>query len=266
MKYFAYFKLKFISNLQYRAAAWAGLSTQFFFGLLNISIFMAFFSSKSVNTEMSLEQTVTYFWLNQMLFSLIYQFYKDRELFELVRTGNISYELVRPQNLYFMWYAKIIGTRLAMVTLRCLPLLIITIILPTPFKISLPASINSFILFLISLIVGTILVTSITTLYPIIMLTTMNEKGFLNLFVTLADLLSGGVIPLPFFPKFLRTISLFLPFQYISDLPFRIYVGNISIQNGIIGIIIQFFWILVTMSIGYLLMQKSLKRVCVQGG
>ena len=36
---------------------------------------------------------------------------RDQELFKLVREGGISYELVRPKNLYFMWYFKIIGQR-----------------------------------------------------------------------------------------------------------------------------------------------------------
>ena len=34
--YLTYFKLKFISSLQYRSAAWAGIATQFFFGFVYI--------------------------------------------------------------------------------------------------------------------------------------------------------------------------------------------------------------------------------------
>lgn len=264
--YLTYFKLKFISGLQYRAAALAGISTQFFFGFVYIMVYIAFFESGNPNTPMTLSQTITYLWLNQAFFALVNQFYKDKELFNLVISGNISYELARPRNLYFMWYFKILGTRLSNTVLRFLPLLIVTFLLPEPFNLSLPASPSHFILFLITLIVGTLLVTAIITLYPIITLKTMNEKGVVNIFVAIADLLSGLVVPIPFFPKFLQVISSLLPFQYISDLPFRIYTGDIALNDGIYGLIIQTVWIFITMLIGYILMNKSLKRVAVQGG
>ena len=264
--YLTYFKLKFITGLQYRAAALAGISTQFFFGFVYIMVYIAFYESGDASLPMTLSQTITYLWLNQTFFSLINQFYKDKELFNLVISGNISYELARPKNLYFMWYFKILGNRLSMVALRCVPLILVTSLLPEPYNLSLSASPLHFILFIITLIIGTLLVTSIITLYPIITLKTMNEKGIVNIFVAFADLLSGVVVPIPFFPKFLQVISSLLPFQYISDLPFRIYTGNISLVDGLYGLIIQFTWIFITVLIGYILMNKSLKRVAVQGG
>lgn len=264
--YISYFKLKFISGLQYRAAALAGISTQFFFGLVYIMVYIAFYESGDNTLPMTLSQTITYLWLNQSFFALINQFYKDSELFDLVKSGNISYELSRPKNLYFMWYFKILGSRLSMVTLRCVPLLVVTVLLPEPFNLSLPSSSLNFLMFIITLIVGVLLVTAITTLYPIITLKTLNEKGIVNVVTAIADLLSGVVVPIPFFPRFLQVISAFLPFQYISDLSFRIYVGNISIQDSLFGLLIQFVWIFIVIGLGYVLMNKSLKRVAVQGG
>lgn len=264
--YLAYFRLKFISSLQYRASALAGLSTQLFFGLVNICVFIAFFSSNNADTEMSLNQTITYLWLNQSFFALIYQFYKDRELFEIIRSGNISYELSRPKNLYLMWYFKIFGSRLADALLRCIPMLIIASLLPDPYRISLPSSLPNFLLFLVTFIIGSLLSTAISTLYPIIALKTLNEKGVLNLIITFADLLSGVAIPIVYFPKFLKIISSLLPFQYVSDLPFQLYVGSMSIEKGIEGIFVQIIWLIIITFSSYILMKKSLKRVCIQGG
>lgn len=264
--YLSYFKLRFISSLQYRASALAGLTTQLFFGLVNICVFIAFFSSNNVNTEMTLTQTITYLWLNQAFFALIYQFYKDNDLFEIIRTGNISYELARPKNLYLMWYFKIFGLRLASVILRCIPMLIIACILPSPYNINAPVSLSNFLLFVLSLTIGATLSTAISTLYPIIALKTLNEKGVLNLIITVADLLSGVAVPIVYFPKFLRVVSSFLPFQYVSDLPFQIYIGSMSLESGVAGILIQLIWVVIIIFFGYILMKKSLKRVCVQGG
>ncbi len=264
--YITYFKLKFISSLQYRSAAWAGIATQFFFGFVYIMVYVAFYESGGNNLPMELPQVVTYLWLNQALLALVNQFSRDQELFKLIKEGGISYELVRPKNLYFMWYFKVIGQRLANVALRFFPLLIVTSILPYPFHMGGPESILHFISFIASLSLGTLLVTALTVFYPIITLTTMNEKGIVNLIITLADILSGIVVPIPFFPKFLQIISSFLPFQYISDLPFRLYVGNISIADGVFGMCIQFIWIIIFIITGNILMNKNIKRVTVQGG
>ena len=43
--YSSYFKLKFITGLQYRAAALAGIATQFFFGFVFISVYIACYES-----------------------------------------------------------------------------------------------------------------------------------------------------------------------------------------------------------------------------
>ena len=264
--YITYFKLKFISSLQYRSAAWAGIATQFFFGFVYIMVYVAFYESGGKNLPMELPQVVTYLWLNQSFLALVNQFTRDQELFKLIREGGISYELARPKNLYFMWYFQIIGQRLANVTLRFIPLLIVTSLLPEPFHFGLPASIGHFIFFILSLSLGTLLVTALAVFYPIVTLTTMSEKGIVNIIVTMADILSGIIVPIPFFPRFLQIISSFLPFQYISDLPFRLYVGNVSFTDGVFGMCIQAIWIVIFILIGNFMMKKNIKRVVVQGG
>lgn len=264
--YITYFKLKFISSLQYRSAAWAGIATQFFFGFVYVMVYVAFYESGGKNLPMELSQIITYLWLNQSLLALVNQFSKDQELFKIIRDGGVSYELARPKNLYFMWYFKILGQRLANVTLRFFPLIIITTILPYPFHLGGPASLLHFLYFLLSLILGTLLVVALSVFYPIITLITMNEKGIVNLLMTIASVLSGVSIPIPFFPKFLQIISSFLPFQYISDLPFRLYVGNISLTDGVFGMCIQFIWIVIFIILGNIIMRINIKKIVVQGG
>ena len=63
--YISYFKLKFISGLQYRSAAIAGMLTQFFFGIIYIMVFVAFYESGSKGNVMTLNEVITYLWLNQ---------------------------------------------------------------------------------------------------------------------------------------------------------------------------------------------------------
>jgi len=264
--YLSYFKLKFITGLQYRAAAFAGISTQIFFGIMYISVYVAFYESDTSSIPMPLNQLVSYLWLNQCFFALIYMWYKDKEIINLIKTGNIAYELCRPQNLYLMWFSKMYGERISKVLLRFLPVIIFALILPSPFNLDLSTTLPRFILFAVSLLFASILVTAIVLLYHIICLFTLDEKGIVNMFMVVSDILSGLTIPIPFFPSYLQNISNILPFRYVSDFPFRLYIGNISINEGFVGISVQLVWIVVLIIIGNLLMKKALKKAVVQGG
>ena len=263
--YLSYFKLRFKAALQYRAAALAGICTQIFFGLTFIMVYIAFYES-SGNSPMDLSALITYLWLNQAFFSLIYLMYKDNEIFDLIKNGNIAYELVRPKKIYFMWYVKIIATRLADVSLRSIPLLIVAFLMPVKIRMSLPYSFGNFILFIVAMIIGTLLMTAIITLYHVITTYTLNEKGIPAVFMALSEILSGGVVPIPFFPGFMKVIANILPFRYVSDLAFRIYSNDITILGGLQGILVQLLWLIIITVLGYILLNKNLKKVVVQGG
>ena len=43
--YLSVFRLRFINGLQYRAAAFAGIATQFFWGIMHIMIYEAFYEN-----------------------------------------------------------------------------------------------------------------------------------------------------------------------------------------------------------------------------
>lgn len=264
--YLSYFKLKFITGLQYRAAALAGISTQFFFGFVYISVYIAFYESGSSNLPMELAQLISYVWLSQSLFSLVNLWYKDREILDTIKTGNIAYELCRPQDLYTMWASKILGERLAKVTLRFLPVILVAVLLPKPYNLDLSITLPTLLIFIISITLSCILMTVLVLLYHVICLFTLDEKGIVNMFMVGSDILSGLVIPIPFFPDYLKNISKILPFQYISDFPIRLYVGNITNKEGLIGIIIQIIWIIILVIIGRIITKKALKKAVIQGG
>lgn len=262
----SYFKLKFKNGLQYRAAAIAGIITQIFFGLVYASTYIAFYESDSSNIPMSLDKLVSYLWLCQALFSMIYLWYKDKELINLIKSGNVAYELCRPQNLYKMWFCKIYSERLSKVVLRFLPVIIFALLLPKPFNLNLSITLFRLIIFLISFFLASILVTLIILFYHIVCLYTLDEKGVVNILMVISDLFSGLVIPIPFFPNIIQKIISFFPFRYISDFPFRLYVNDISISEGYTGIIIQIIWIIILYIFGNLLMNKALKKAVIQGG
>lgn len=260
MSYIHQFKLKYISMLQYRASALAGILTQFFFGLVFIMVYLAFYESNG-SKPMDLDALVSYIWLQQAFFSLTYLTHKDKEIISMIKDGNIAYELARPQNLYFKWFFKIYGEKLAYVSLRFLPIILVATNLPSPYKLILP--INP-IGFLISLTLASTLVVALVTLFHILFIYTIEAEGVLGIFKTMSELFTGSLVPILFLPKSLQIVSNILPFQYVSDIPYRIYTGTLPFS--IKTVIIQIVWTIIIIILGYKLMSHALKKVEIQGG
>lgn len=266
-QYLGLFKIKFINNLQYRVAAIAGIATQFFFGFVFIMVYVAFYeSSSNPSLPMELSELVSYLWLNQAFFALVYMWTKDKELLSMIRNGNIAYELCRPVKFYVKWYVTIYASKVSDVLLRFAPVLLVAYFLPEPYNLSMPESLISLILFAISLLLSSFLVVAISMIFHIITFFTLNEKGVLTIFMSISEILAGGTIPLAFFPDWLAKIAYVLPFRYVCDLPFRIYSGNIGVSSAIPDIIGSLFWTIVCITIGYLLTKKALKKAVIQGG
>jgi ABC-2 type transport system permease protein len=258
--------LKFAVGLQYKTAAIAGLATQIFFGLVFISVYMAFYKSGDEITEISLSQVITYMWLGQALFAMISLWHRDPEIMKMIKNGDIAYEMCRPQNLYIMWFTRIFSAKLSAVVLRSIPLLAFAFLIPEPYNLQLPVSLFAFIMFFITLIIASVLVTSLSTLLYIISFYSLDNQGIRGIYCSIGEILSGQVVPLPLTPNFLRIISTVLPFAYVSDFSFRIYCGNIVGQELINGLIIQIIWLILSILIGVVLTNGILKRVSVQGG
>ena len=140
--YLSYFKLRIITNLQYRADAWAGVSTQVFFGFMFIMVYLAFYESGTDSAlPMNYQELVTYIWLQQAFFALINPYEKDKELLDMIKNGNLAYELIRPQDFYFKWYIKFLSKKIVSTLLRMWPILLLGYILPYPYHLSLPIKI-----------------------------------------------------------------------------------------------------------------------------
>ena len=279
--YLNYFKLRVICELQYRVSALAGMATQIFFGFVFIMVYIAFYDGNaSINVpllpiisfiagssvDVTLEQMVTYLWLFQAFFALVIVRQNDNELLDMIRSGNIAYELCKPLNLYCLWFCKILSRKVIGTLLRFWPVMIVAFLLPEPFKLSLPVSFTAFILFIISLILGMIISVIIIFFIHILTFYTLKDKGASSLVIAVSELFAGGYVPIMLMPSGIQIIAYLLPFRYIGDLPFRIYNGTNGIGTSLINMGVQIFWIVILIFISYKLTNRALKRVVVQGG
>ena len=265
-KYFAIFKMKLITGMQYRAAAWAGVCTQFFWGFMYIMIYIAFYSSSTSVPPMPFSQLVAYIWLQQSFLALIMLWWQDGELLTQISSGNVAYELCRPYNLFTFWYSRLLAMRVSNVALRCLPILFIAFFLPKPYNMTLPPDPAAGFAFLLSIMLALVLVITISMFIYILTFITLSPIGSRLIIGVTAEFMMGSVIPIPLMPKSLQNILNWFPFRYTSDLPFRIYTGNIAASEALFGILIQLLWIGILLAAGVFAFKRVMQRVAIQGG
>lgn len=264
--YISVFKMRLINGLQYRVAALAGVATQFFWGFMFIMIYEAFYQNAEAVQPISLGQLIDYIWLQQAFLVFIMLWFRDGEIFNLITSGNIAYELCRPCSIYGFWYAKLIAQRLSGALLRCIPILVIAFLLPEPYRLSLPANITVFVLFALTLGLGLMVLVAISMFIYISVFITMSPAGSLLMFGVVGEFFAGAVIPIPLMPEWLQRIAYLLPFRLASDLPFRVYSGSIPPNEAAVSILVQIAWLAVLVFSGRALLGKVLKRVVIQGG
>lgn len=265
-KYWSLFRIKFTEGLQYRAAALGGIATQFFWGLMEIMIFRAFYASNPNTFPMTMEALASYVWLQQAFLSLYMMWGMERNIFTLIQSGNVAYELCRPLGLYEMWFARAVAFRLSKAVLRCLPILIVAFLLPKPYGLSLPASPTALLWFLASMALSLLVVVAFGMILYMTTFFTLDYIGVWLAANNLTEFLSGGIVPMPFFPPAFLAVAQLLPFASMQNAPFRIYSGDIAGTELFRTIGLQIFWVLALWAFGKLLSRSAIRKTVVQGG
>ncbi len=260
--YLAIFSTYFRLLLQYRAAALAGFATQLFWGFIRIMIFTAFYKASTKTQPMTLEEVISYIWLGQAMFALI-PWNANKDIQQLIRTGGVAYELLRPLDLYFFWMSRIVAARIVPTLLRALPMFIAALLF---FGLQTPDSFEAVAAWALATAGAVILSCVITAVSTVLSMWTISGEGISQLTFPMVVLFSGLVIPLPFFPDWAQPIVQFLPFRGLGDAPFRLWIGHISPAEALPVFVHQFLWIIAFLWLGRYLISRGLKKLVIQGG
>ena len=268
--YLAYLGARFRSMLQYRAAALAGMTTQVFWGFIKIMVLEAFYASSTAVQPISFPQLVAYVWLGQGFLGML-PWNVDRDIRAMIRDGGVSYELLRPLDLYSVWYVRSMATRTATTLLRSVPLFLfagplLRVIGLSDLALSLPPDGLAFATFVASMVLAAFLSCAISTFLHTTMMWTISGEGVGVLIPVAATIFSGMIIPLPLFPDWMQLFFRLMPFHGLVDTPFRIYTGNISGAEAGWMLLQQTAWVAVVILAGRSLIGRGLRKLVVQGG
>ena len=257
-------------TLQHRAAAFAGFITQCWFGIIRILIFVAFYAGGAAHAPMTLANAVTYTWLGQAFLAFL-PWAADPDVAEMVRSGAVAYERVRPVDTYAWWYMRALAWSVARVAPRALLMVAFaSVLLPLlglgKWGLPPPPTLAAGALFLVAALGMILLSASITLIINVIMTASLTDRGPNTLVAPIVNLFSGAVVPLAFFPDAVRPWLRAQPMAGLVDLPFSIYFGGISGWGAASAIALQFGWTIALILIGQAWLGRVMRRLVVQGG
>jgi ABC-2 type transport system permease protein len=254
-------KMRILTTLAYRFEVFAAVGSQLILMLAAVFLWETAYSGGS-STTMQLNQIVTYTILSILLGSVFICNVQDT-IYRKVRDGTIVVDFYRPITLLGCYLADDLGSMMSSVVNKVLPLFLLASLF---FKMPLPSSFTSFLLFIPSCLLSYAILWLLSAIVGLISFWFMELGNMGMVKDSIVRILSGSIVPLWFFPSSVQIISKFLPFQYTYQTPLAIYIGQITPLDAMIAMFIQLIWIALLYGILYAVWNKAKKKTLIQGG
>ena len=260
--YFSAFRMRLRLETQYRGAMIGGILCQLFFGLILVSLYRALYAGKP--QAVPIEHVTTYVWIQQALFRMLTS--TDVDLYNKIRSGNISYDLCRPVSMYWFYYARAAAQKLMGSLMRGAPMIVFALCLPRGWGLILPDSPAELALAVAALIPGFLCMCALENITIGITMRTLDPRGISGMLSLLMITFSGNLLPLTLFPDRWQAVIRWLPYSQLLDAPIRFYTGEYAPAEALRVIPLQVFWAAVLIGLGAWLWDSNRKRLIVQGG
>jgi len=118
----------------------------------------------------------------------------------------------------------------------------------------------------ISTILAYVITLAIGILLSLVSFWTLEISGTGLLYLFVNHFFSGALIPLFFFPNWLRSLAELLPFQTQAFLPLSIYFGTLQGDDALRALGIEVLWCVVLWAAAVVVFRQAMRRVQIQGG
>ncbi len=195
------------------------------FFLVQVFIWSAIYSTQKTVTGLTLNQMLTYYGIVSVINYITYDS-SDMDLQMLIRTGKFITFMLRPISYFYYAICQKIGHRLLALWVEFIPVYLLFLFV---FKINLIP--QNFFWALTSITLSFILVFLTNYCIGITGFWLTKTEGLRRAFQVLRDVCAGTLIPLTLFPGFMQKILFFLPFQFITYVPIRVFIGSYELAG-----------------------------------
>jgi len=179
-----------------------------------------------------------------------------------VRSGAVALDLVRPLGLLPQLIARSLGRTFAVTLLVGASLPIVALV----GSLRPPASAEAAGLYLVATVLAYGITLAIGIMLALTSFWTLETSGVGVLFLFVNQFFAGALIPLWFFPDWLRTVAELLPFQTQAFLPLSLYFGRLQGGDALHALGVEVLWFGLLWIAAIVVWRRAIRRVHIQGG
>ena len=244
---------------RYRTAILAALIANGAFGFIRASLLMtAITTAGAAVGGYDLKQASTYVWLGQGLLGAI-PLWGVTESAARVKSGEIAMDFLRPVAALGQWWAADLGRAASQVIPRLVPMLVVGTLTT---GLALPRHPLPYLLFVVSLVLGVSLTFLAWTLVNLLAMWVVEIRGYHALFMIVMNLLTGLLVPVSWFPGWLRTLADATPFPSMFQTPIDVVMG----LAGLEAIGVQAVWLVALVGVAQLMLHRGTRKLVIHGG
>ncbi|MDD2889756.1 MAG: ABC-2 family transporter protein [bacterium] len=225
-------------------------------------LWQCIYSSRTEIRGFDFKDIISYLALVSVIGTFLGSSFIERSIQSQTMSGTIGSELLFPLSYRKYLIYSCYGRNLFSLFVSGIPLFLLAFFL---IGLKVPSLFTVFI-FLISLHLGFLIGTNISFIVGITAFSLKNNEGIIQVNKFVSGVFSGGLVPLSFFPVFIKKIASVLPFQGIIFIPIQIYLKKISGVELLKGLGFQIFWVIVLIILGSILFEKLKNKIEIFGG
>ena len=260
--YWEVMKCSFKRYMAYRAAAIAGLATNFFFGLLRVSILLALFGERQEVAGYTVAGIITYTGLTQAVIAYL-SLFGWYDLMDSVRSGEIGTDLLKPMHFMAFWMMQDLGRALVNMLLRGVTIMFLYALV---FELTYPTSIGHWGALVVTMFLSWLISFGFRFLINLAAFWSPDASGIGRFFFTLSWFLSGFLMPLALYPDWLNEMARWTPFPYMLNTVVEIYLGIAQGADLAVALLLQLVWALCLLICGQLILRRAIRPLVIQGG
>lgn len=262
-KYLSLLLMSAQRTMAYRRTVLTNLTTSLVWLVASYYLWRAVFVSQTQIGGFDWERMRTYILLAYAVNVLLSSSYSTFRVMFIIRSGDVANELIRPFDFMLAQMSMSLGSALIEGLFSSLVAITIGLLI---FHARPPASAWSGALFVVSAALGFINKFMINYLVALLCFWTKSALGLIWAQTAVVNILSGALIPLEFFPDWLRRLTLLLPFQAVVNAPLSIYLGSVQGWAIVTTLGLQLVWVALLVGLARLLWLPSLRALEIQGG
>lgn len=260
-KYITLMKTSIQQTVAYRSNFFISMLVTAMLFVSSFFLWKSVFVGKSTVSFYTWESMKAYL-LVAFICNTLLSWYSESSISRKILDGSVAMDLTKPFDFYFARLFETIGSSV----FEALIIIITSVFLVLGLGIPLPDQFSTWILFIISVFMALIIKFEIVFFFSTFTFVTTSYLGIQWTRAAVTNLLSGGLMPLAFFPEGVLRVLNELPFSYIVSFPASIFLNHVKFTQ-VPGLFLkEVLWVIALFILDKALFALNIRKVTIFGG